>query len=93
MTELFSGNEKILRLMFLSQGDTELHNHDFLEMVYVTEGKAFHTLNQTKTAIEQGDYFIIDYGAFHKYTTSEHIPFKIINILFKPEFIDGAHEL
>lgn len=87
MSQLFQENEKI-KLMVCQQEDTLLHNHDFLEMVYVTEGKAVHTLNGKETIVRKGDYFIIDYNAFHKYTTIDHIKFEIINILFHPELID-----
>ena len=70
------------------QEDIQLHNHDFLEMVYVTKGKALHTLNNKKTMVEKGDYFIIDYNAFHQYNTVDNVKFEIINVLFKPEIID-----
>ena len=87
MGKYFKEHEKII-LMVSKQGDTKLHNHDFLEMVYVTEGRAMHTLNNKKTIVEKGDFFIIDYGVFHKYSKVDNIRFEIINILFKPEIID-----
>jgi hypothetical protein len=70
--------------------DTDLHNHDFMEMVYVTQGRAIHTLNSKETLICEGDYFIIDYGAYHKYTKISDCDYEIINVLFKPEFIDKS---
>ncbi len=85
--EYFTEHEKI-SLMVCQHEDTVLHNHDFLEMVYVMNGSAIHTLNKEKTLVKQGDYFIIDYGAFHKYNAVGDGKFIIINILFKPEFID-----
>ena len=87
MMDHFTENEKI-RLMVCQQEDCTLHHHDFLEMVYVTEGSAIHTLNNEKTIVKKGDYFIIDYGAYHQYSTLEDMKFEIINTLFKPEFID-----
>ena len=46
MKEVFAENEKI-RLMVCQQGDTKFHNHDFLEMVYITEtGTVYHTSRQ-----------------------------------------------
>lgn len=87
MEGYFTEAEKI-HVMACRQTDTDFHSHDFLEMVYVTEGKAVHTLDGTETAVRKGDYFIIDYGARHKYTTIKGVEFDIINILFKPEFID-----
>ena len=74
--------------MVCQHDDTLMHSHDFLEMVYVTNGSAIHTLNEVKTLVRQGDYFIIDYGASHKYNANDNGKFMIINILFKPEFVD-----
>ena len=87
MKEYFAENENI-RLMVCQQEDVQLHNHNFLEMVYVTKGKALHTLNNKEMMVEMGDYFIIDYNGFHKYSIVNDIKFEIINILFKPEIID-----
>ncbi len=83
----FTQQEKI-ELMVCQHDETELHSHEFLEMVYVTSGSAAHTLNEERTTISKGDYFIIDYGASHKYNAIGIEKFIIINILFKPEFID-----
>jgi AraC-type DNA-binding domain-containing proteins len=85
--EHFTEHEKI-KLMECQHEETTMHNHDFLEMVYVTNGSAIHTLNNEKTLVKQNDYFIIDYGAYHKYNAIGDAKFIIINILFKPEFID-----
>lgn len=79
-----------INLMVCRHGDTDLHNHDFMEMVYVTQGRAIHTLNSKETLICEGDYFIIDYGAYHKYTKISDCDYEIINVLFKPEFIDKS---
>jgi YesN/AraC family two-component response regulator len=87
MGNYFAGKESIA-LMARRQEDVKLHKHDFLEMVYVTKGKALHTLNEKETTVEMGDYFIIDYNAYHKYSVTDGVPFEIINILFKPEIID-----
>jgi len=87
MPEVFKEKEKI-RVMVCQQDSIRFHSHDFLEMVYVINGKALHTLNNQNTIVKKGDYFIIDYGAVHKYTKIDDSPFEIINILFKPEIID-----
>ncbi len=67
---------------------SELHSHKFLELAYVTEGSAVHTLNSKQTIISKGDYYIIDYGGVHGYTSTDGKPFEVINCIFKPEFID-----
>ncbi len=87
MERHFSDNEQI-SLTICEHKKTRLHKHDFLEMVYVIEGKAVHALNNTTAIIKKGDYFIIDYEAYHQYNAVENMNLVIINILFKPEMID-----
>lgn len=64
------------------------HDHDFLELVYVVEGKAAHTMNNEEVIIKKGDYFIIDYSTEHGYAQIGDEPLKIINCLFLPDFVD-----
>ncbi|MDR0405766.1 MAG: AraC family transcriptional regulator [Clostridiales bacterium] len=87
MRDNLLGDDKI-KLITCAHKDTDTHNHEFLEMVYVTDGKAMHTLNGKKTVVKKGDYFIIDYKACHKYNAIDDKPYTIINCLFRPEFID-----
>ena len=61
--------------------ETIYHEHDFLELVYVLEGKAEHTVNDMKMNISRGDYFIIDYGTKHKYKPKGSSPLKIMNCI------------
>lgn len=89
MENIYTENEMI-RIMYCKQKATEPHRHDYLEMVFVMKGKGVHILNGKKTVVEKGDYFIIDYGAYHKYTTIGNTGFEIINVLFKPEIIDKS---
>lgn len=65
------------------------HTHDFLELTYVTKGKALHVLNGEESVIEKGDYLILDYNAVHSYDSGGE-PFEIINCLFYPKFIDKS---
>lgn len=64
------------------------HMHLFLELVYVLEGEAVHMLNRAETVVRAGDYFIIDYNSAHGYRHYGKGGFKIVNCLFKSEFID-----
>ena len=70
--------------------ETIYHEHDFLELVYILEGKAEHTVNDTKMNIGRGDYFIIDYGTKHKYKRIGQGTFKIMNCMFSPMVIDPS---
>ncbi|MDE6166934.1 MAG: AraC family transcriptional regulator [Acetatifactor sp.] len=72
------------------QPDMEPHSHHFFELAYVLEGSAQHILNGKRESIEQGDYFIVDYGTSHGYQNSRDLT--LINCLFLPEIIDDTLE-
>jgi len=65
-----------------------MHEHDFLEIAYVKQGKATHILNGIKTVIQQGDFLIIDYNSKHSYISFGTEELVIINCIFYPYFID-----
>lgn len=87
--ERFTQDEYI-EVMSIAQGDVDMHQHEFLELAYVTKGRALHTINGVETVVQKGDYFIINYGTSHKYTLINNESFDLINILFKPELIDKS---
>lgn len=66
------------------------HFHDFLELAYVKQGKAIHTIGNIQTTISKGDYFIVDYGQYHSYQSVNDHPLTIVNVLFRPSLIDKS---
>lgn len=70
--------------------DVALHDHDFLELMYVLSGKAIHTIADGTATVEQGDYYVIDYRTAHSYRRVGKEPFVVLNCLFTPSFIDPA---
>ena len=69
---------------------TPYHRHSFLEFSYVAEGSAVHYFQNQSIVVKKGDYFAVNYDEVHKFSTNEGDSFKVINILFKPEFIDAS---
>lgn len=88
-TQHFLQDDRI-EMMSVCQGNIELHQHDFLELAYITNGQAIQTINDTNTIVRKGDYYIINYGTAHKYTLIQQGCFDLINILFKPDLIDKS---
>lgn len=72
------------------QDEIELHDHDFLELAYVTCGSAMQNLDGVTEAVSEGDYFLIDYGEAHGYQECKN--FMLLNCLFLPEVIDESLE-
>lgn len=70
--------------------ETIYHEHDYLELVYVLEGKAEHTVDDMVSTISRSNYFIIDYGMKHKYKKIGNGTFRIMNCLFSPMVIDAS---
>lgn len=70
--------------------NTSYHRHDFLEFVYVLSGSAMQYFNSRSVRVSAGDFFMINYGEVHKYSPDGDNTFSIINILFKPEFLDPS---
>lgn len=70
---------------------TPPHSHCFFEFVYVLEGRAYHTFENKKVMIKEGDYFLIDINRTHGYiSASIGEEFSIINCMFLPRFLDNA---
>ena len=72
--------------------NTSFHKHDFLEIAYVSKGCTTHYLGGETMTVQKGDYFVIDYNEIHKFSHNSQntLGFEVINILFKPDFIDAS---
>jgi len=59
------------------------HDHDFLEIVLVLNGKAKHQVSKYKYEISKGDILIIPVHHEHAYLSPDKL--EIINLLFDPQ--------
>ena len=84
---IFEMDEKIM-IVSSDKNETNIHSHNFYELVYVVQGTAVQNINGTDIEIKEGDYYILDFNTVHNYKNCKN--FKVINCLFKPEFIDKA---
>lgn len=66
----------------------ELHYHKFIELMYITEGKAVECIDGTEYAASAGDMMFIGYGASHSFRTEE--AFSYIEIYFSPELVEDG---
>ncbi|WP_163537540.1 AraC family transcriptional regulator [Gracilibacillus sp. YIM 98692] len=65
-----------------------IHAHDFIELVYVTEGEAEHIFEGELYPLSKGDVFIINPGEVHTYKVKSDRKLGIINCLFMPSLFD-----
>lgn len=61
------------------------HKHDFIEIVYVTEGSALEIVNDAQYEVRRGDLLFINYGSTHQFNV--HESFSYVNVCFKPEIL------
>ena len=64
--------------------DEEIHNHDFVEIVYVMEGSGRHYIDGEEFAVKAGDLLFINYGCTHSF----HINDKLVayNLMLRVDF-------
>ncbi len=59
------------------------HSHDFIEIIYILNGKAEQYINKTKFKVSRGDLLFVNYGSVHSYVPQGKLEY--MNIGFKPE--------
>lgn len=82
----------IAKCFYENYEDIKLHAHEFIEVVYVCNGKGIHIINGMKYDVAKGDLFIINSETPHSFypldrSNSGHLA--VFNCLFLPEFLQG----
>ena len=72
----------------ITQNTINYHSHDFFELAYIKDGEINHYLDGKEYSLKAGDYFIIDKGTRHTYSTFTNKPCRLYNCIFYPEAID-----
>jgi AraC family L-rhamnose operon transcriptional activator RhaR len=70
-----------------------VHQHNYIEIAYVTSGKGIHLIGDRKFEVSKGDLFIINYDVPHEFRSVppfNEVDFVIYNCIFKPEYIDKS---
>ncbi len=66
----------------------EKHSHEFIEIVYIREGKARHFIDDICFEVERGDILFINYGSVHAFEACGG--FSYVNICFCPEVVSDS---
>ena len=80
--------EKLLLIHHDNMKSVPNHAHSFIELTYIINGEAKHTLDGHTTIVGPGDYFIVDYGSRHSYKALGKEGFVNLDLLFIPEMLD-----
>lgn len=70
--------------------DCAPHTHDFIEMVYIYDGKGVHKIDDEVYEVGKGSVLVIDSGRVHSFTC--HGEMVMINILISPSFASCSSE-
>lgn len=63
----------------------EEHKHDFIELIYIVQGRGKHTINGQHYESRPGDLFIVMPGESHHFPDTIACDLEIINCLFRRE--------
>lgn len=74
---------KIVRMV--QQDATDMHAHEFTELVIVYDGKGLHTIGvNSPKELEKGNIFVIPKGVYHQYPQEG---LSLINIIFETDLL------
>lgn len=71
--EEFNNNEMVALKKICDYRDEEIHNHDFVEIVYVMEGSGRHLINGEEFSVKAGDLLFINYGCTHAFYVDDKL--------------------
>ncbi len=68
------------------------HTHDYIEVVYIVSGSAFHEIGGKRYRAKRGDLFIVNMHTPHVFYLDENAtePFSCYDLMFTPEFFDES---
>lgn len=68
LSSMIAEGDPAVKVMAAYHTNIGRHDHDFYELVYVTEGYCLHSVEGFSTLLMEGDVFIIPPGISHKYS-------------------------
>lgn len=78
----------VIRHKYFENYKEAIHTHDFVELMYVYEGKTAHYINGVEFKLSKGDLLFINYGNSHSFNSTGNMEY--INIILKPDFISHS---
>lgn len=69
--EEFQSNVMVAIKKICDYRSEELHDHDFVEVVYIIEGAGRHYINGQEFAVKAGDLLFINYGCTHAFSLDD----------------------
>lgn len=84
----------INKYSYTNSDEIEMHTHDFIEIVYICDGKGLHVYNGKTYSVSKGDLYIINFDTAHCFypTDKENSENLVVyNCMFQTEFLNDLN--
>ena len=71
--EEFQSNEMVAIKKICDHRDEEIHDHDFVEIVYIIDGTSKHYIDNEEFVINAGNLLFINHGCTHAFSVDEQL--------------------
>ena len=71
--EEFQSGEMVAIKTICDYRNEEVHDHDFVEIVYIIEGSSNHIINGEEFSVKAGDLLFINYGCTHAFNLENKV--------------------
>ncbi len=71
--EEFQSDEMVAIKRICDHRDEEIHDHDFVEIVYIIEGTGRHFINDEEFPVKAGDLLFVNYGCMHAFHVDDKL--------------------
>jgi len=76
--EEFKSNAMVAVKKICDYRDDQIHNHDFVEIVYVIEGTCKHSISGEEFTVKAGDLLFINYGCTHAFYENKMVAYNLM---------------
>ena len=86
----FTDGEKVSIFFNVKNSRTSalVHTHDFVEIVYISDGCGVHTVNGISYSVKKGDILFINYKQTHSFDSGDG-GMSFYNLMISPELFSG----
>ena len=84
-----NGEDMAMFLAAHSAKATNIHTHDFIEIVYICNGTGTHRINNVSYQVKKGDILFINYKQTHSINPDE-CGMSFYNLMLRPELFGSA---
>jgi len=81
-------NQNVFISKSIHATDEEIHLHEYVEVVFIENGKGVHSIDGKDYSVSKGDLIIINYNQTHSFKVDSEMT--LYNIFLKSSFLDHS---